>query len=350
MDGPVTVYVSLPLTGPRGEDGNDTADGARLALERAGGRAGGLEVRAEYLDDARGAPEPARLSPDEPLPNRPLYAGSWSPQAVGENARSAAQDSTTAAYIGELDNEPTRTSLPITNDAGILQISPGAGGIDLTAPAESYPDSPDRYRPSGEVSFARVVPDDGAEAAAAADLAVDLGLRSVRVIARDTPFDRLIAAEFERAAAGVGVEVGAKGADAMLEIGQASGLRLIPGGSANVPAAAETHVVEEALAPESLPGRDFAAAFEERFGRVPGPYAGYGFEAMTLALAGIASAEDDDELRAGIVDAVLGSEHPDSILGPYSIDDDGDTTLCALQPYAIAGTRAVPGKPICPRG
>ena len=121
----MTVYVSLPLSGPAAHDGRDAADGARLAVEQAGGRAGDLEVRAEYLDDAN-----------------PVHR--WDPVAVGRNARRAVQDSSTAAYIGELDSQPTRASMPITNDAGIAQVSPGAGAVDLTKPASGYPDSPDR--------------------------------------------------------------------------------------------------------------------------------------------------------------------------------------------------------------
>ena len=108
---------------------------ARLALEQAGEVAGSIQVSAEFLDDANGR--------------------GWDPAAVGRNARTAVQDSSAAAYIGELDSEPTRASVPITNDAGLLQVSPGAGGVDLTRPAAGYPDSPDRYRPSGDPNFAR---------------------------------------------------------------------------------------------------------------------------------------------------------------------------------------------------
>ena len=89
IEAPVAVYVSLPLTGPRGVDGRDAADGARLALEQAHGRAGSLEVRADFL-----------TTPGQ----------AWDAVAVGANARTAAQDHTTAAYIGELDSEPTRAS------------------------------------------------------------------------------------------------------------------------------------------------------------------------------------------------------------------------------------------------
>ncbi|MGZ5335045.1 MAG: ABC transporter substrate-binding protein [Solirubrobacterales bacterium] len=334
VEGPVTVVASLPLTGPRAAEGTDAADGARLALERAGEEAGGMEVRLEVADDARGA--------------------AWSPAAVGANARAAAQDSSAAAYIGELDSQPTRASLPITNDAGIAQISPGAGAVDLTAPAEGYPDSPDRYRPSGEARFARVVPGDEAVAAAAAELAIELGLRRVTVDTGDDPYGRLVAEEFMEAAAAVGVETLAPG-----EGGEAGGeviaqgaavLRAGPGGGLALDSGAARHLVAAPLAPERLPDRAFRAEFERRFGRAPGPYAAYGYEAMALALQAIAAALGGDEgLRAGVVDAMLGAERPDSVLGPHSIDDDGETTLCPVQSYARRDGRLVPGEPICPR-
>jgi ABC-type branched-subunit amino acid transport system substrate-binding protein len=137
-EGPVTVYVSLPLSGKVGPDGRDAADGARLALQDAGQRAGDLGVRARYLDDARG--------------------GTPSTVGAAANARSATSDSSSAAYIGELDSATTRTSAPITNEAQLLQVSPGATAPDLTGAAPGPGDDPDVYQPSGEPNFARVVP------------------------------------------------------------------------------------------------------------------------------------------------------------------------------------------------
>src|SRR5689334_2080598 len=155
IEAPVKVYVSLPLTGPHGAGGRDAADGARLALEQAGGKAGSIQVTATYLDDAKGK--------------------IWDPVAVGANARAAVQDSSAAAYIGELDSEPTRASVPITNDAGLVQVSPGAGGVDLTRPATGYPNSPDRYQSSGTPNFARTVPADDVVVDAAANWVSELG-------------------------------------------------------------------------------------------------------------------------------------------------------------------------------
>ena len=102
--------------------------------------------------------------------------------------------------------------MPITNDAGIVQISPGASGVDLTQPAEGYPDSPDRYRPSGEVTFARVVPNDAVQASALAEWAGELELPVVASeLARGTPFDSLMLSEFDADAGEVGVDVAEPG-------------------------------------------------------------------------------------------------------------------------------------------
>ena len=321
-EGPVTVYASLPLTGPRAADGEAAADGARFALEMAGGEASGIEVRLEVLDDARGA--------------------AWSPAAVGANARAAAQDSSTAAFIGELDSEPTRTSLPITNDAEILQISPGAGGVDLTAPAQGYPDSPQRYRPSGEATFARLVASDARTAAAAAVLAIDSALKRVRVPAVEGPYEKLVTEEFEAAAAEVGLETLRDGrGDAELRLDRDGGFTLSPTGAGPVLA------VRQQLAPqpeaESSLNVLLADGPEES-----APYAVYGYEAMELVLQAIGQAVEDggeDEFRRQVTGAVLGAQRTDSLLGPYSMGDDGEPTLC-VQPYVDGRPR----EPICPGG
>ena len=322
----MTVYVSLPLSGPAAAEGTDAADGARLALEQAGGRAGGLEVRAEVLDDA----SPRRF---------------WDPQAVGRNARRAAQDSSAAAYIGELDSQPTRASMPITNDAGIAQVSPGAGAVDLTRPAEGYPDSPERYRPSGEVTFARVVPDDSRVLAAVAEWAADRGVRDVSVQLGDTPFGRLSAQEFELHADEVGVEPARDGAGEATLVANERGFAL------RTPARGDLFAAP--LAPERLPriaGDGFTREFEKRFGREPGPYAAYGYEAMQLVLAAVAEAEGEEEFRRAVADAVLEAERPKSVLGDYSITPEGDTTLCPIQRYEGRGDALIAGAPICPAG
>jgi branched-chain amino acid transport system substrate-binding protein len=318
IEAPVAVYVSLPLTGPHGADGRDAADGARLALEQAHAKAGPIQVRATYLDDARGK--------------------IWDPVAVGENARRAVQDSSAAAYIGELDSEPTRASVPITNDAGLVQVSPGAGGVDLTQPAAGYPDSPDRYRPSGNVNFARTVPSDAVVADAAANWVSELDLRSATAISDGSPFQNLMASEFTSAATEHGIQVQkARTADGKAAIVYYPGGVTSSGGQilqeSGRPAPPRRELSAE-LAPASLPGRSFLRQFSGRFDRAPGPYAAYGYESMGLVLQAIAGGGTDaSSFRDNVRNGVIGAQRDGTVLGSYSITSDGDTTECMVQRF-----------------
>ena len=333
IEAPVAVYVSLPLSGPRATDGRDAADGARLALDVAGGKAGSVQVRAHYLDDANG-----RV---------------WDAVAVGVNARTAIQDHTTAAYIGELDSEPTRGSAPITNQAGIVQVSPGAGAVDLTGPAAGYPDSPDRYRPSGSVSFARTVPSDAAVVDAAATWASELGVTSAAVTSDGTPFGDLAASEFRAAAAKHGIQVGAAESSGQVAVAPEGASRAVyePDTGRLTVYAGSTQRLELSaeLAPELLPDRHFADRFARSFRRDPGPFAAYGYEAMGLVLQGIREAGTDaSSFRDDVRNAVLGAHRDGTVLGSYSITDQGDTTECMIQRYRLTGGAAVPLGAPCP--
>jgi ABC-type branched-subunit amino acid transport system substrate-binding protein len=235
----LAIYVSAPLTGPAGPEGRDAADGARLALADAEGEAGGIAVEAEYLDVA-GRNE----SRSDPV-------------SAGRNARTATEDSTTIAYIGELDSAAGRTSVPITNSAGILQVAPGSGATDLVV-EETFDDSvPEDVQATGERTFARVLPSDED-----AEEAMGTGLISGPADPRELP-----------------------------------------------PA-----------------GQEMLERFSDEYGREAGPWAAYGYEAMASALAAIDRA-DDPLSRSSVVAAYFDGTERDSVLGTYSITDEGETTL-----------------------
>jgi branched-chain amino acid transport system substrate-binding protein len=333
IEAPVAVYVSLPLTGPRGADGRDAADGARLALEQSQWKAGSLQVRAHFLDDAKGKP--------------------WDPVAVGANARTAVQDSSVAGYIGELDSEPTRASAPITNQAGMVQVSPGAGAVDLTAPAAGYPDSPDRYRPSGFVNFARTIPGADVVDEAAAAWASELGATAAAVTSNGSPHQNLAASEFKSAATQHGIQVSPGKPPRQVAVASNGDTRVVyePGTArlavyGTAPAALQ---LSAELDPARLPDRQFSGQFQARFHRPPGPYAAYGHEAMALVLQGIRDAGTDaSSFRDDVRGAVIGAQRDGSVLGSYSITSDGDTTECMIQRYRINGRARQPLAARCP--
>ena len=336
-DPELAIYLSAPLSGPRAADGRDIADGARLALADAGGEAAGIAVDLNVLDDATD--------------------GGWQSALSGANARRASEDASAIAYIGELDSGATRTSLPITNQAGLLQVSSGSGADDLTRDFPGGSQIPELVQPSGSRTFGRVIPSDVAQGEAAADLMSGLGIRSVEVIRDESAFSGSLRAGLESvsdAPAITGAEPDAiffatadAGPEAKLPLpaavdaGFGSDALLDPtdiealGGPISVTSAA--------LDPRQLPASaaGFLSDFEAAYDRLPGRYSAYGYEAMAVALDSISRAEDPLD-RSAVVDAFFATADRDSILGTYSIDEVGDTSLPTLGAYEILDGRAAP--------
>ena len=81
--------------------------------------------------------------------------------------------------------------------------------------------------------------------------------------------------------------------------------------------------------PEARPAgaQDFFKTYKEKFGETPEPYAIYGYEAMQVALLAIQYAGDKGNDRQAVIDQFFKIKDRDSVLGKYSIDPNGDTTL-----------------------
>jgi len=185
-----TVYSSAPRHGVSAAVARAVAAGERRALADAGGRAGGLRIRLRELPttaDERDHP--------------------WDPALVSTNAHHAADDPSAIAYLGELDYGATAVSLPITNDAGLLQVSPGDGLTSLTRRPPGRPRAgPERYYPSDERSFVRVGPSDLEEAEWLVErVGADGGLRVATVFDREI-YGRELAGQIATLARRDGIE------------------------------------------------------------------------------------------------------------------------------------------------
>jgi len=143
----LTIYSSLPLRGPSAAQSESIVNAEKLALQAAGGRVGKFLVKYVSLDDSSGP------------------AG-WEPKAVSAAARRAAQDLTAIGYLGDLDSGASAISIPVTNEAGILQISPSNTAVGLTRTEGAGKGEPEKYYPSGKRTFGRVMPADQVQAAA----------------------------------------------------------------------------------------------------------------------------------------------------------------------------------------
>ncbi len=126
----LAVYLSAPATGPAAPQGRAIARGARDVLTEVRGEVAGIQVRVAVLDSGPGTEA-------DPSP------GGGAVRAAA-NARQAVEDSTAIAYIGELESSTTQTSLAITNEARLLQVSPLAAASYLTvssAGSEGLPET-----------------------------------------------------------------------------------------------------------------------------------------------------------------------------------------------------------------
>jgi branched-chain amino acid transport system substrate-binding protein len=365
----VTIYSSLPLQGASRPQTTALVNGIKLALEQAGNKAGDVTVKYESLDDST------------------AQAGSWTPEATTANARKAAQDDSTAVYIGEFNSGASAVSIPILNEAGVPQISPANTAVGLTSDEPgANPGEPDKYYPTGNRTYTRIVPKDTIQGAALATVMKEDGCTKVQLTNDKEVYGAGLASNIESAAEAQGLEIIANdaidknaanyrslaqkakgaGADCFVFSGITAnnGVQLYkdfavalpdaklygPDGVAEsgfadpkeggIPAevASKVKVTVATLSPDEYPpeGQEFFTQFEEKYGEPnPDPYAIYGYEAARLALdaierSGTGSKED-------VIAALFDTKDRESVLGTYSIDENGDTTLTDYGVYTIEG-------------
>jgi branched-chain amino acid transport system substrate-binding protein len=363
------IYSSLPMQGASRAQTQALVNGAKLALEQAGGKAGPYTIKFTPLDDST------------------AQAGSWTPEATQANARKVAQDPNAAVYLGEFNSGASAISIPILNQAGVPQISPANTAVGLTTnDPGSSPGEPDKYYPAGTRTYARIVPKDTIQGAALATLMKQDGCTKVEMTNDKEVYGAGLSKNVELAAKTAGLDIIANdaidknapnyrslaakaksaGADCFLYAGITANnaVQLYKDFAAALPTAklygpdgvAESGFVDPkqggipadvakrvkvtvaTLAPDQYPpdGKKFFADYTAKYGeKNPDPYAIYGYEAMSLALDAIKRANSSD--KAAILKAIFATKDRKSVLGTYSIDQNGDTTLTDYGVYSVSG-------------
>jgi branched-chain amino acid transport system substrate-binding protein len=361
--GALTVYSSLPRAGLSARAAAAVSEGERLALADAGGRAGGRRVRLVELDSS--APG----------------AATWDPAAVEANARRAADDPSAVAYVGELDFGGSAISVPVTSDAGLLQVSPGDGLTTLTRPDPAEPEElPERYYHGGARNFVRLVPADALQADALLRWARDDGVDRLAIVRDDRLFGRELAAEAGVAAGRrdvtvTGVEEARRGAadyadlardtaerhpDAVLYtgLGDPDGDRVLaalraalPGarlyGTAALAAApggarAPASYVARAQGPVAtygVPARRMLRRLARERGTPVGSDAVYGYAAMRLVLDAIDLAGRSPDVQMATIRAALRPRTVRSLLGDQALDARGELSPARFGLYRRASGR-----------
>lgn len=367
--GTVSIYSSLPLHGPERASSQDMVDAIKLALKDAGGRAGELDVNYVSLDSS---------TPEK---------GAWTAGRVLENARLAIRDINVIAYIGERASAATALSLPLTNEAEVLQVSPTSTYDGLTRPGGVRRGEPERFYPSGMRTFGRMVPTDSIQASALVGYMRDEGVRKLAILGDRELVGGGIAEQVSEAAERQDVEVfdmgridasegdlsddaarvAATGADAFLFAGddragaervfRAVGgvttrmLLFAPGSVAGedlykalrAPVQRRMRITTPALPVSELPAvaRAFAKRFRATFGRQPAPEAPLAYEATQSVLSSIRAAGTLGNQRDAVIDEFFAIRDRRSVLGTYSIDRFGDTSLDRFAISRLRGSRLV---------
>lgn len=372
----LSIYASLPYIGVDAAEGDAALDGARMALAAVGGRIGRYRIVLHALDDAT------------------ISSHGWDPGQTTINARAAILDPTTIGYVGDLNSGATAIALPLLSRAGVPQISPTSTAVGLTEASQgASPGEPQKYYPTNVRTFARVVPNDGVQAAVQVAIQRSAGCRSTFVLDDGEVDGNDAASSFVAAAAAAHLTVAADdqylgtatnytsmaqtavkshaecvliSADAQnhavaLTEAVAAAMpeaRLFATSELAVPAfvdpadggvsptvATRLLLTMPMLAGGMYPpgGRRFLTAYGRRYGRWE-PDAIFGYEAMSLMLNAVSRATGGGRrqaVRSRVIHEIFATRNRHSVLGTYSIDRQGDTTLNRFGVYRIEDGRLV---------
>ncbi|HXI55181.1 MAG TPA: branched-chain amino acid ABC transporter substrate-binding protein [Polyangia bacterium] len=355
----VKIVSSLPRTGSANAQTTTIVNGIRLALDEASYKVGDFTIEFEDWDDAS------------------AKKGDWDPEVEAANADRAANDKDILFYLGTYNSGAAKISMPVLNKAGVVMISPGNTYPGLTKPGTGEPNEPAVYRPSGRVTYYRVVPADDIQGKVGAQFAKQRGLKSVYVLYDGGLYGQGIANVFANTAEDIGLKVLSPGAEKidpkaqeyrslmtkikalkpdlvyfggttqanagqvakdMVAVGLTAKL-MVPDGcfeNAFIEAAGAQNVNGRAfitfggLPPEELKGKgaEFVKNYRAKFHGEPEGYAVYGYVAGKVALEALAKAGKKD--RDAVREAMVGMGQTDGALGTWKFDANGDTSLTAM--------------------
>jgi branched-chain amino acid transport system substrate-binding protein len=373
-EAPTAKIVSdLPLQGANRAQTTTMVNAIRMALQERDNKAGNINIEYESLDDAT------------------AQSGQWDAAKCAENAQSAAQDEEIIGWIGPFNSGCAAVEIPILNEAGLGMISPANTYIGLTKPG-GEPDEPEKYYPTGERTYARVIVADDKQGKAGVALMLDEGFESVYILDDKETYGKGLADQFQQAAEDQGIEiVGREGIDGsasnyrslMNKIAQAQPDAIYFGGiiennaaqlikdkvgagmsNEDVAFIGPDGIFVDALLDQAgdsaegiyvtfggLPqsqltgeGQQFVKNYEQKYNEPIQPYTAYAYEAANVMLDAIEKASEEAgggvPDRQAVVEQIFATEDYQGVLSKgttWSFDEDGDTTLTKLSVQRVEG-------------
>jgi branched-chain amino acid transport system substrate-binding protein len=359
----VKIGVDLPVSGADATNGIPTRNGVVLAVDLANAKPlpGGLKFEVSALDDA--------------------VQGVHDPAQGAQNVKTFIADSAVLGMVGPFNSNVAKAEIPLTNDAGLVQISPSNTNTGLTKGDDakklrtSHPDVN---------TYFRVCTTDDRQGAAGATFARKLGLKKAFIIDDNETYGKGLAdvfeADFKRQGGSVlGHEHITKGqqdfkalltkvhsgSPDMIFFGgtTASGGGLLRKQMADVGMRDTKYVGGDGIsdeeftketgdmannsyytvaAPETskLPSaKAFVAAYQQKFHANPGPYSANAYAAAQIIIAAVLKGVKDDggklPTRLEVRQNVAATQNFDTPIGRIGFDKNGDTTAPILSFYEI---------------
>jgi branched-chain amino acid transport system substrate-binding protein len=357
----VLVVSDLPLQGTFSEVTRVAADAIRFVLREHEFRAGSHTVGYQSCDDST------------------AQTGFFDFIKCASNAKAYAATSRVVGVIGPFNSPCAWAQIPIANRAEgpLAMISPANThpGLTHAGGADQSEGEPEVHYPTGVRNYARVIAPDDFQAAAAAVLAQELGLKKLYIVKTTEDFPgEGFAADFKRAARRLGLTVGGVASwepraknysapAARLARARPDGI-LFPELYFENPRAV-LEALRARLGPKIvLIGNDFVGYAEPgmyvtttgRANESLGP-AGQRFlrefaatqpdgavqttqyipEAAQAAEALLEAIERSDGTRVSVLHELRRLEIEDGILGTFSFDENGDMTPAAISVYRVTG-------------
>jgi branched-chain amino acid transport system substrate-binding protein len=359
----VKLGLDLPLSGIDGASAIPVRNAVVLALESAArqGFPGGGRVELDDLDDS--------------------VQGKHDPAQGAQNVRAFVDDPTVLAFVGPMNSNVAKAEIPLSNAAGLAQITMAATAVELTRGTVA---AQLRAARPGRPAFFRVCAADDRQGSAIAAFAFGRGLRRAFVIDDDESYGKGLADVFAEAFPHAGgtllgrehltafaldykallTKIAAEHPDMIFFGGIVStggailrkqmgdvGLGRLPyfGGDGlsspeYVPLAGEAadNTFFSLSSPDidRLPAaRGFIAAYRKRFGAAPGAYSAGAYAAAEVALSAIRRCwqrhPQATPTREEVLRAVADSRLVPTPLGPVSFDQNGDVRRPAISVYRV---------------
>jgi branched-chain amino acid transport system substrate-binding protein len=369
--GTIKIITSWPMQGAMIPEGTAMKQSVDLAVKHAGGMVAGYKIEVINMDDA---------SPT---------TGSWDGTVEAEIAQKAVADADVMVYLGTYNSGAAKISMPITNKAGLAQLTPANTYPGLTKPGFGQGE-PGIYRPSGKVNYFRPFPADDIQGSSGAAWAKCLGFKKVYILDDRQLYGKGIADVFEASARKHGIEIlghdGVESASidfrALLTKVKAAGADLVYGGfvidsggvqiiqqmkalglfqrgtkfmgpdglyNAGLMEQATPEAVNDnvyltfaALPPDKLPtdiGKRFYQDYVATYKNEPIGWAMYAYQSAAIALDAIKRAGTKD--RAAILDAVRQTKNFEGVTGTFNFDENGDTNRTDMVGWTVKNGKFV---------